>query len=161
MSRFNFAHLVGGKPRAQADDDEEAKYDDAPVAEDDEDMPAAEEQDDDPEAKPDDEEATPAARRAARRAAQAERRRCAQIIASATPATMAQAATLAFTTNLSPTQARAVLAAAPQTSGGLAAAMRGRDPAPLAPGARAGGAGDDLPDELKAAQARRLARKER
>lgn len=164
MKRFSFAGLLGASPRATAataaeDEDVKAMDEDeeAPAAED-EDAPAAE---GDAPAE-DGEDETPAARRAFRRGRLAERARIGAILDAADTGNVALAAQLACATDLAPAQARAVLSAAPAAaaagSARLAAAMRGRDPAPLATGATAD-AGSDLPPELKAAQARLLAQK--
>lgn len=140
---FSFANLVGGgqRPRAEAEDDEKTKR--------------AEAEEEQEEAQTDEEEAEDEGEDdSARRAVLAERGRVAAILSLATPDTVAQAAALATQTDLTVDQARAVLAAAPKPSGGLAAAMRGRAAAPVA---QAGGtSGSGLPPELQAAQARRM-----
>jgi len=162
MTRFSFAGLLGASPRATAAtaaEDEDVKAigedEEAPATED-EDVAADEDTAAEDEPAADDE--TPAARRAFRRGVAAERARACAILDKATPATVAMAA-MAIAEGVTARQAASVMSAAPAAAGAdrLAAAMRGRDPAPLATGTAA--AGSDLPPELKAVQARRLAQK--
>lgn len=165
--RFTFAGLLGAAPKAarataaeseedkamEEDEEDTAALPDEDKATEDEEEPAAEGEDK--------EEETPAARRAFRRGRLAERARIGAILDKATAGNVALAAQLACSTDLSPAQAAAVLATAPVADAGsrLAAAMKGRDPAPLPTAAAPSAA--DLPPELKAAQARMLAMKKK
>lgn len=172
MRTFNFANLVGSKPKAAEDTDDDDKKpeaetdeDEAPEAmtDEDEQPEAATEQDEDEAAKDDmeDEEAS-AFRRGVAKGQAKERERCAAIFAEASPATIQMAANLAFNTNVSPAEAKAILASAPKaTTGRLAAAMAGRNPAPISKPSADAGCDDDLPPELKAAQAAALKQKDR
>ena len=139
---FSFANLVGGGQRPRAEAESEEVVTEAAATE--EDQESAQVEDD---AAAEDEDS-------ARSAVLAERGRIAGILALATPDTVAQAAALATQTDLTVEQAQAVLAAAPKPSGGLAQAMRGRAAAPVAQAGN--GHANDLPQELQAAQARRV-----
>jgi hypothetical protein len=163
--RFTFAGLLGAAPKAtrataaESDEDKAMEEDEEEetVATD----AAAETEEEEPAAEQTDEEETPAARRAFRRGRIAERARIGAILDKATTGNVGLAAQLACSTDLTVAQAAAVLAAAPVADAGsrLAAAMKGRDPAPLATAAAPEAA--DLPPELKAAQARMLAMKKK
>jgi len=170
MMLRSFANLVGGaSPKAKAPTADIVPGEPDPEAMDGEDdgveieiAPAEDDApEDDTEAMDGEDEASPEARRAFRRGVaqgrKAERSRAAAIFAAAGPDTVALAATLAFSTGVSPAEAKATLAAAPRASGGLAARMAGRDPAPA--GGASTAAESSLPPELAAASARLVALK--
>lgn len=153
---FSFAHLIGGKARAEAEDDEDHKATTEGAQDDD----ATEDQDAEDEAAQGDEDED-AGQDTARAAVLAERHRIAGILAAACPATIAQAAQIATQTDLTVSQAKAILGSAPQAAqGGLGALMAGRTRKPLAPAGDTA-SGNDLPPELQAAQARLMQQKGR
>lgn len=143
--RFNFANLVGGRSKPKASEDAERDEEALDETEDEEEQVSSEENssasDENAETENGGEEnETSAEEKAAYRRGlaagrKAERARCGEIIASAEPHTVAMAANLAFNTSLTPAEAKAALAAAPEApkaDAGLAARMKGRDPAPAA-----------------------------
>lgn len=160
MGQFNFANLIGGRARARAENDDQdptAENEDPATMEDDDvaaegDPEAEPDAEDDVETDPtaeDEDKMTPEAKRAWRRGLaagrKAERARCGKIMAAAGAGQAAQAAHLAFNTDLPPGQAKGVLALGGTggDGGGLSARMRGASPAPLAAGGGAGGGDKD------------------
>lgn len=158
MRNFNFANLVGAKPQAAEtseamDDDEKHEAEDGPTDEDEQDEAAKDDESEEPEAGADEpeDEASAAFKRGVAKGRRAERERCAAIFAHAGPATIRMAANLAFNTGVSPAEAKSILDSAPRGASRLDALMAGKNPAPIA--TPSAGGDDDLPPELRAAQA--------
>lgn len=150
MRKFKFASLLGVKPKAMEDEEPKAAEDTEAPAEDTEAEGEAEPETEKAEDMPaedyegeDEAEGSEAYRRGVAAGRKAERERCAAIFVHATPATAAQAANLAFNTSVSPTDAKAILDAAPRASR-LDALMAGKNPpAPKAAGGGASASADD------------------